>query len=277
MADDAGWTRLNIWKQGGVTAGGGGATEFGVYDYWLGGSSYRPDDQELAEAIAARFPAVPAHVRLAHDFVLRVTRWAAERGISRFIRAGSVTYLRRRNVHDVARQANPAAEVIYVNRDGEAHELMAALTRSSRRTTAVHATVAEPGKLLASPPARGWVADGRPVALLSWMSLSFAPGEVARGLVAAYAEALPPGSVIALTVALADDSPAADELLAMYTPEKVRRHTAEDVTGWLERAGLGIVKPGVADVRCFERPGWVADGLEARGPGMIAGALAVVP
>jgi hypothetical protein len=257
--------------------GGSEATEYGLYDYWLGGSSYRPADQELGDAIAKRFPALPGRVRLALGFTLRVTRWAAEHGISRIIREGSVTYLRRRNVHDIARQVNPAAEVVYVNRDEEAHKLMVALTRCARRTTAVHAAIAEPSKLLASPPAGEWIAGGGPVALISWMSLSFAPPEAAPGLVAAYAQALPPGSAIALTVALADDTPEAGELQAMYAPEKVCRHTAEDVAGWLEGAGLRVMAPGVADVRAFERPGWVADRLEARAPGMIAGALAVKP
>ena len=258
--------------------GGSEATEYGLYDYWLGGSSYRPADQELGDAIAKRFPAVPGRVRRARDFTLRVTRRAAEHGISRFIRAGSVTFLPGGlNVHDAARQVNPAAEVAYVNGDKEAHDLLAALTSSDRLTTAVHATVSEPGKLLASPPAGGWIAEGRPVALISWMSLSFAPPEVARGLVADCAGALPPGSVIALAVALPGDTPEAAELQAMYAPEKVCRHTAEDVAGWLEDAGLRVMAPGVADVRAFGRPGWVADRLEARAPGMIAGALAVVP
>jgi S-adenosyl methyltransferase len=256
---------------------GNGATVHGIYDYWLGGSSHRPDDRELGEAIAARFPLVPVHVRAAHDFTLRATRWAALRGISRFIRAGSVTYLPGRNVHDAARQVNPAAEVAYVNRDAGAHALMAALTSSGRLTSAVHATVGRPEELLSSPPIGKWTGEGEPVCMIIWMSLTFASPEVAPDLVAAYAESLTPGSVVALTVALADDSPEADELVAVYTPAKIRRHSAGDVAGWLTGAGLKIVDPGVADVRLFGRPPWAAGELEARPPGTIAGGLAVKP
>jgi hypothetical protein len=253
------------------------ATAHGVWDYWLRGNSFRPADRELARAIAARFPLVPVHMRAANDFTLRAARWAALRGVSRFVRAGPVTWLPGgRNVHDAARKVNPRCEVAYADGDEQAHDMIAGLTSGARRTGAVRADPCDPAGLLGSAPVSGWVAEGEPVCLIVWLSLSFAePGEAA-GIVEAYATALPAGSAIALTVALADDSPGAAELLEMFSPGRGYRCTAQDVTAWLAAAKLETVPPGVADVRLLGRPGWVADGLEPVPPGIIVGGTGLV-
>jgi S-adenosyl methyltransferase len=254
------------------------ATIYGLYDYWLRGSTHRPPDRDLGDAIEARFPRAPADVRAAHALTLRTARWAAERGVSRFIRAGSVTLLPgARNVHDAARKVNPAAEVAYANRNEGAHALAEALLSPARLTSAVRAGVGDPAALLGSPPVSRWVRDGAPVALIIGAVMAFMPPGQAPGVVAAYAEGLPPGSVIAMSVALADDSPGAAELAGMLAPQPVYRHAAGDVTGWVEGAGLKLVQP-VADVRLVI-PGRLrpAGRLSGGAPGIVAGALAVKP
>ena len=58
------------------------------------------------------------------------------------------------------------------------------------------------GEVLSAAPVAAMIAEGRPVALHLAMTLHFAPpGEAARQ-VARYAASLPPGSVIAASVAL---------------------------------------------------------------------------
>ncbi len=229
-------------------------------------------DRELGKAIEEEFPTVPVHVWAAKEFHLRVARWSAERGIARFVRAGAVTWAPNgRNIHEAAREVIPAAEVVYVNRDAEAADWAREQLADSPGLASVRASVLRPAEVLEAPEIAALLAPRRPVCLILGMVLHFAPAEHAAAVTAAYARALPSGSAIAVSVALPDDSPQADRLLAMFTPARVYRHTAADVTGWLEDAGLDIVPPGVRDVRLV--PGWAAKEPPVRPPGVTVGAL----
>jgi len=260
----------------GAVSGGGGPTIHGTYDYWLGGGQHLREDRELAQAIEARFPSVPLHIRAAQDFHLRAARWCAERGISRFIRAGNFTALPSgRNVHDAVREVNPGAEVIYAYRDPAAYSFSEGLLDWDEGTTAV---LSRTGGFLAADPVGAWVEAGEPVCLIAGMVLHFAPAGRAAARLARAAAALPPGSVIVVSMTLPGTRPEADEMLAMFTPAVTYRHTAADLTGWLEGAGLRIVPPGVTDVRVVPDPGRPGGGPPAAGAnGMIGGVLAVKP
>lgn len=253
-------------------------TIHGVYDAMRGGDQHLRADRELAKAIEAEFPQVPVHVRAASDFDLRVTRWCAERGIARFIRAGAVTWQPDgRNVHEAAREVNPAAQVVYANRDAEAHGWAEGLLARDPGVSAVHAPVGHPGEVLAAPAVAALLAPGRPVCLIIGMVLHFAPPEAAAASVAAFAAALPPGSAVAVSVSLPDHSPRADRLLSMYTPARMYRHTAADVKGWMQDAGLDLVPPGVCDVRLVPGGVWASGELPRRAPGMTVGAVGLAP
>lgn len=263
------------------------ATVHGVYDAMRGGDQHLRADRELAKAIEAEFPQVPVHVRAASDFDLRVTRWCAERGIARFIRAGAVTWQPDgRNVHDAARAVNPAAQVAYANRDAEAHDWARALLACDPGVSAVHASVSRPAEVLAAPAVMRLLAPGRPVCVIIGMVLHFAPERDAAARVAAFAAALPPGSVLALSLSLPDHSPRADRLLLMYTPAAMYRHTAADVAGWMRDAGLADAElagseavpppPRVRDVRLLPGGTWASGQLPPRAPGMTVGTLGMV-
>jgi hypothetical protein len=243
-----------------------GPTVHGVYDYWLRGGQHLRADRELGRAIAERFPRVPEHVRAAHEFHLRAAVWCAERGVSRFVRTGHLTAPPGRNVHDAVRGVDPAARVIYASQSEAAHEWAQALLSGDPGHEAV--LTGEDG-ILAERPVRAMLADGKPVCVIAGMVLHFTPAGKAAWQVARVAAALPPGSFLAVSVALLDSSRQAGELAAMFTPARLYRHTAEDVAGWLEDAGLQVAPPGVADVTAR---GWAE---AARPPGFIAGGVAV--
>lgn len=271
-----------------------GATVDRVYNYWLGGKQHLAADRQVGDAIRRRFPAVPLHVEAARKFHLRAARWCADEGIARFIAAGVATWMPGHpNVHDAAREADPGAEAVYVHRGLEALARARALLAGPGVRLA-RAKADCPGELLEAAPVAAMIADGKPACLMLAMTLHFAAPEEARRQVVSYARALPPGSALAVSVALPDCSPEADELLAMFTPAPVYRHTAEDVARWLERkdtegedtegedaedggAGLLLVPPGVCDVRLVPGPSWAEGKLEARAPGYTVGALALKP
>jgi S-adenosyl methyltransferase len=258
---------------------GSGPTVYGVYDYWLGGVQRQRADRELGKAIAEEFPSFPAQVRAASDFCARVARYCAERDIARFIRAGAVTWQPEgRNVHEAARKVNPGARVVYVNRDAEAHEWALELLAGSPGVAAAHAPSCRPAEVLEAPPVAALLAGGLPVCLIIGMVLHFADAGEAAAAVAAYAAALPAGSVIAVSVTLPDNSPQADRLLSMFTPARIRRHTARDVRRWLKKgAGLKLVAPGVRDVRLVPGNGWASAQLPPRAPVLTVGTLGRKP
>lgn len=251
-----------------------GPTIHGVYDYWLGGVQHLRADRELAQAIAAKYPSVPAHIRAAQEFHLRTARWCAEQGISRFIHAGHLTALPEGlNVHDAARAVRSDAEVVYAYRDERAYGLSGGMLSGDCRATAV---LSGRGGFIDGEPVRGWLDEGKPIAVIAGLLLHFVPGRRAAARVARAAAALPPGSVLAASVALAVDSPRSRDLLAMFSPAVTYRHTAADFEGWLAGAGLEVVPPGVTDVRIVPGPEseWPPGGFHAGGPGFIAGAVA---
>lgn len=254
----------------------GEPTIHGVYSWWLGGSQHTRADREVGRAIAERFPSAPVHLRAAERFHLRAARWAAQRGVSRFVRAGAVTCLPPgRNLHEAARGVNPGARTVYVSRYAEASEW--AGTRFAGAAESARAAAARPAEVLDAGPVAAMLAEGEPVCLVLGMTLQFEPGPLAAANVAAYAAALPPGSVLAVSVGLLGRSPAAGALAAMFTPARVHRHAAEDVAGWLKGAGVALVPPGVRDVRevpggCGAEP---APGPGPEPPARIAGGLGI--
>lgn len=261
--------------EGAVSDPDRGPTIHGIYDFWLGGGQHLREDREVAQAIEARYPSVPLHVRAAQDFHLRAARWAAQQGISRFVHAGHITALPSgRNVHDAAREVIPDAQVVYAYRHQAAYAFSEGLLDWDEGATAV---LSRTGGFLASDPVRAWVEAGEPVCVIAGLVLHFVDAGTAEARVARAAKALPPGSVFVVSMTLPGTRPAADEVLAMFTPARTYRHTAGDLTGWLEDAGLKIVPPGVTDVRIVPRPGQPSCGLSPRAAGFIGGVLAVKP
>jgi hypothetical protein len=264
---------------GGVPVDDRGPTVHGLRSYWLGGAQHVHADRELASAIEAEFPAVPGHVRAAEEFLLRVTRQLAQRGIDRYVRAGAVTWLPGgRNVHEAAREVIPGARVVYVSPRPGAHAWAQDLLADGNRVAAALAPVHRPAEVLAAPPVAALLAPGRPVAALLGQVLHFAGEREAAAQVAAWAGGLPPGSFLAISLWLPDDSAQAARLTEMFAPARVRRHTAADVEGWLEAARLEVVPPGVRDVRLLPGGAWAEGKLPPpRAPGVTAGALGRVP
>lgn len=251
-------------------------TVHGVYDYWLGGGDHLREDRELGKAIEERFPSVPAHVRAAREFHLEAARWCAARGVTRFVCTGISSWKPGVvNVRGAALGVARSAEAAYVHRGVEPHA-RARATLMAPQAHAVRGRVEFPAEVLSAVPVAEMIAGGEPVGLHLGMTLHFAPAEAAAEQVRLYAAALPPGSVVVASVALADHSPRASELLAMFTPAAVYRYTAADVTGWLTEAGLRLVPPGLCDVtRLAPGCGWERTEAAPGAPGLTVGALGV--
>src|ERR1700751_4172521 len=87
-----------------------------VYDYWLGGSHNFLADQDVARAIAAVEPSMPAIAPAKRAFRGRAVGFLVAAGIGQFLDIGSGIPTES-NVHEVAQRGDPGARVVYVDID----------------------------------------------------------------------------------------------------------------------------------------------------------------
>jgi SAM-dependent methyltransferase len=219
-----------------------------VYDYWLGGRHNFPADRELGAAISALDPVVPAGARANRAFLGRAVRFLAAAGIRQFLDIGSGLPAAG-NVHEIARRADPAARVAYVDADPAVTAHGRAILGGDRNAAAVRADVREPERILGDPEVRRLIDFGRPAGLLLVAVLHFVPdADDPWRAVAALRDGLAPGSYVVLGQGTNADKPAvADDFEQAYN----------------HRASSGIQMRSRADIRRF------FDGLELVEPGLV--------
>ena len=138
---------------------------------------------------------------------------AAEAGIRQFLDTGT-GLLTSPNVHEVAHGIIPEARIVYVDNDPVIHAHANALLTGTGTTKIVPADLRDPEQILAA--ARDFLDFTKPVALLLVAILHFIPDEDdPAGIAAAYRDALPDGSFLALSHGTADFHP--DEVTSTAT------------------------------------------------------------
>lgn len=176
-----------------------------VRDYWLGGSHHTETDVVLADHIVACAPHLPYGVRIHREFLHRVVGYLVDAGVRQFIDLGSGTPTVG-NVHEVAQATAPDSRVVYVDLDpvvvAEGRDLLA----GNDHTVYVHADLRQPKRILADPAVVELLDLDQPVAVLLVDVLHFVPESDDPGaIVAAYVDALCPGSHLAISHMGQDD------------------------------------------------------------------------
>ncbi len=211
-----------------------------MHNYYLGGKDNYAADREAADDALLKAPAMSRLAQAGRAFLEHAAgRLAAADGLRQFVDigcglpvpsgrtcdgAGDVTDpwtepgtddgtiygtgLRASGrctggIADVVRRADPSCRVAYVDNDPMVVCHARALLAVDAGTRAVDADLREPAALLAHPELRQLIDLGRPVGVLLGGVLQFlTDGEDPRGIVAALANGLPPGSRIVLTHAV---------------------------------------------------------------------------
>ena len=169
-----------------------------IYDYWLGGKDNFTADRTVAVESAAAVPQLPLLARANRAFLGRAVRYCVGAGVTQFLDIGSGLPTAE-NTHEVAGRAAPEARTVYVDNDpvvvSHARALLAApLTR------AVRGDLTRPGEVLAAAEGTGLIDFARPVAVLLGAVLHHVPDEAGpAGCVAAYRDALAPGSCLVIS------------------------------------------------------------------------------
>ncbi|MGI8449486.1 MAG: SAM-dependent methyltransferase [Streptosporangiaceae bacterium] len=227
-----------------------------VYDYLLGGSHNFLADQDVARAIAAVEPNARAIGRANRAFLGRAVRFASGAGIAQFLDIGSGIPTQG-NVHEVARQANPRARVLYADLDPVAIAHSRTLLQGNPNATIMDADLREPEKILAQLPASGLIDLTQPVGLLLMAVLHFVTGdEDPWGIVATLRDALAPGSYLVVSHGTDEGKPA-----VAHAAEQVYNRGVSALLQMRSRAqilrffdGFELVDPGLVPIPRW-RPG----------------------
>lgn len=221
-----------------------------IYSYWLGGSEYRPVDQQAADNATVAQPRTPYLVRTHRAFLHRVVHHLATSGVRQFLDLGS-GIPDAGHVHHIAHAVDPDCRVVYVDNDPIAVRSGRALLAAEDTVTMLHADLRQPEQILASPQCRALLNLDEPTAVLLIDSLLYiADGDHPQRVITTYRQALCPGSYLALSHSRPDDELAAgfariERMFHVSIPPLTLRDRAQ-TTCLVE--GFEVLEPGIVTV-----------------------------
>ena len=244
-----------------------------IYDYLLGGKDNYEVDRAAAEKVLSVAPDQRRLARANRAFAIRATRVLAAAGISQFLDLGT-GFPTSPSVHEAAREANPAARVVYVDHDPVVYVHNAALLASDDRVIAVQADIRRPAEILGHPEVTRLLDFSRPVGVLCVAVLHLVPdGEQPAGIVAQYRDALSAGSFLVLSQFASESSPEAmAELRAVAagTPVQTYFRPLAEIQAFF--TGFVLLEPGLTWVE-----DWRPDSIAVPTRLKIAGAVGRKP
>lgn len=237
-----------------------------VYDALLGGKDNFAADRAVAEKLAAAKPALLANVRANRAYLGRVVRYlATECGIRQFLDLGT-GLPSLENTHEVAQRAAPSSRIVYVDNDPVvlAHARALLVSTVEGATSYLSAEIREPERVLER--AAETLDFGKPIAIMLLGVLYMIPdADQPYGTVAAYVDAVAPGSYLAISHPASDvDAEEAAEAAREYDnalPTTQTNRNRAQVTKFFD--GLELIEPGVVQLNKW-RPdsGDVDPGIE---------------
>lgn len=215
-----------------------------VYDAILGGKDNFAADRAVAREAMRATGDGGEGARLNRAMLGRAVRLMAEDGVAQFLDLGSGLPTAQ-NTHQIAQAVNPAARVVYVDNDPSVYIHGEALLADDSSTRVMLGDVREPGKLLAAPEVAGFIDFTRPVGLiLNAVIHHVLDSEGPDEIVAAYKNALAPGSYLQLTHFTDESAEAkANEAVLKEALGRGQVRSREAITRFFD--GLTLLPPGV--------------------------------
>ena len=249
-----------------------------IYDYWLGGKDNFTVDRVAAIESAAAVPQLPLLARENRAFLGRAVRFCVGAGVTQFLDIGSGLPTAD-NTHEVAQRAAAEARTVYVDIDPVVISHARALL-ATPVTRAVRGDLTRPGEVLAAAEGTGLVDFARPVAVLLGAVLHHVPDEAGpAGCVAAYRDAMAPGSCLVISHAqlapghVADREPVSElgrELIESWrgAPKGNGNRTRQEIAAFF--GDMTLVEPGLTEVWAW-RPDPAASPVHADGLTVLGG------
>ena len=216
-----------------------------VYDYLLGGAHNFEADRNFGDQVVGIVPA-REFARYNRAFLRRVVNYLVEGGIRQFLDLGSGVPTVG-NVHEIAQRASPDCRVVYVDNEPVAVAHSEMILQDNELATVIHADLQRPATVLSHQRTQHLLNFAQPVAVLMCAVLHFIPDEAdPLGIIAAYRQALRPGSHLAISHATDDVysteiAQAADMYKETKTPGTLR--TRDQITHLF--SGFTLRNPGV--------------------------------
>jgi SAM-dependent methyltransferase len=190
-----------------------------MYDYMLGGKENYASDRAAVEKLIEMAPGVPVAARLNREFLGRAVRFVASAGVTQFLDVGAGLPTQH-SVHQVAQEAAPDATVVYVDNDPVVLTHSRALINGQARVEVVAGDVRDPAGIIGDPQVRALIDFSRPVCVLLVALMHFVPdAEDPARFVAAFADAIVPGSYLIFSHATAHGAP---PQVAVYSKDAER-------------------------------------------------------
>lgn len=232
-----------------------------IYDYNLGGHHNFEADRRAAEHIRALVPHAPYVAQANRAFLRRAVRYMVASGVHQFVDLGSGIPTVG-NVHEIAQRTAPDARVVYVEDDPVAVAHTRRMLEGVRHAAVLDADLRCAEKVLASEPVQRSLRWDRPIGLLIIAALHYIPdSDGPTEVLRAYTEALPEGSMLALSQVTADNWPEDAEKLNQFVYEStgasITPRSHDEITRIVDDAGWELVSPGLV-----HPPEWKPDGSD---------------
>lgn len=229
-----------------------------VYNYLLGGKDSFAADREAAEKLLQVIPESALVARQNRAFLRRVVHYLVkEAGIQQFIDLGSGLPTMN-NVHEVAREIDPAARVAYFDFDPVVCTHANAFLAEDG-VIVVQADIRDPDRILKDPDLGRLIDFDQPAALLMFAIMHFI-GDHERPLsvIDQYKRSLAPGSYMALSHVTDEEvtperSKAAQHVYSDATAQVYAR-SYSDILEFFE--GTTLAMPGLVDADAWRNPGY---------------------
>jgi S-adenosyl methyltransferase len=217
-----------------------------IYDYFLGGKDNFPADREAGDEIISYLPDICEAARFNRAFVGRVVRFLVKDvGVTQLIDIGTGLPTQG-NVHEVAKEANPAAQIVYVDHDPVVLAHARDLLDGDQNAVITEHDMQDPEGILADPELREKIDFSQPVGTLYVSMLHFVSGDDdPGGIIRRLLDPFPSGSYVALTHATADPTPLVWDVARVYNSATTQLYprTKAEVLDLV--AGLDVVEPGI--------------------------------
>ncbi|MEU4802591.1 SAM-dependent methyltransferase [Actinosynnema sp. NPDC023587] len=263
-------TERSGWVPDGVDTGLPSAAR--LYDYLLGGGHNFAADRALAEKFLRAQPNARTIARLNRSFLRRAVLYLVGRGVRQFLDLGSGIPTVG-NVHEIAWRAAPEARVVYVDYEAVAVAHSRMMLAHDERAAVLQEDLTDPDAVLAAARRTGLLDLAEPLGLLTVGVLHFvAPEDDPAGVLAAYRDAVAPGSGLALSQFTADLQPV--EMAGIVEVMKkstnpVHPRSLAEITEFF--AGFEIVEPGVVPLPLWRPEEGAVGEVDPARAGILAG------
>jgi hypothetical protein len=229
-----------------------------VYDYFLGGYHNFAIDRQAAERIIAVEPDFALILRANRAFLRRAVLFALDAGIRQFLDLGAGIPTVG-SVHEVARAADAATRVVYIDVDPIATALSQDILAGNPIAVAIQADAMRPDQVLHDPDLERMLDLSKPVAVLMVAFLHLvAEEDEALRVVHHFRDAIASGSYLALSHGTDIFNPERSARTATVfnrATSQVTLRSREQLLRFFE--GFELVEPGLVPT-----PSWRPDSTD---------------